>query len=342
MADLRTRYLELELQSPLVASSSPLTGTLDSLRKLEAAGAGAVVLPSLFEEELAADQDQVGGDPGVGRAERAGYGAGPAAYHSLVEQAKQTLSIPVIASLNGTSRSGWVRHAARLEQAGADALELNIYYVSSRPGLSGGEVEGNYLDVVREVRRAIGIPLAVKLSPYFSSMANLAGQLVEAGANGLVLFNRFYQPDIDIEGLQVLPALELSSPTELRLPLRWIAILHRRWGISLAASTGVHTAEDVVKVLLAGADVAMMTSALLHNGPDHLRSVEMRLRDWMDRHRYETVDQLHGRLSQRSVPTRPPSSGPTTSRPWPPAPRPAAERRRPSPLDHPRAVVSVR
>ena len=302
MADLRTRYLGLELQSPLVASSSPLTGSLDGLRKLEAAGAGAVVLPSLFEEELAADPGRVGADPQAGQPDQAGYGAGPAAYLSLLEQAKASLSIPVIASLNGTTRGGWVRHAARLEQAGADALELNIYYVSSRPGLSGGEVEGNYLDVVREVRRAIGIPLAVKLSPYFSSLANLAGQLVEAGANGLVLFNRFYQPDLDIEAMEVLPALELSSSAELRLPLRWIAILHRRWGISLAASTGVHTAEDVVKVLLAGADVAMMTSALLHNGPDHLRSVELRLRDWMDRHRYETIEQLRGQLSQRSVP----------------------------------------
>ena len=294
MADLRTRYLGLELQSPLVASSSPLTGSLDGLRKLEAAGAGAVVLPSLFEEELAEDPGRVGADPQAGQPDQAGYGAGPAAYLSLLEQAKASLSIPVIASLNGTTRGGWVRHAARLEQAGADALELNIYYVSSRPGLSGGEVEGNYLDVVREVRRAIGIPLAVKLSPYFSSLANLAGQLVEAGANGLVLFNRFYQPDIDIETMEVLPALELSSSAELRLPLRWIAILHRRWGVSLAASTGVHTAEDVVKVLLAGADVAMMTSALLHNGPDHLRPVELRLRDWMDRHRYETIDQLRG------------------------------------------------
>ena len=302
MADLRTRYLGLELQSPLVASSSPLTGSLDGLRKLEAAGAGAVVLPSLFEEELAADPWPVGADPQAGQPDQAGYGTGPAAYLSLVSQAKQTLSIPVIASLNGVSRSGWVRYAARLEQAGADALELNVYYVSSRPGLSGGEVEGNYLDVVRAVRQAIGIPLAVKVSPYFSSLANLAGQLVEAGANGLVLFNRFYQPDLDIEALEVLPALDLSSSAELRLPLRWIAILHRRWGVSLAASTGVHSAEDVVKVLLAGADVAMMTSALLHYGPDHLRSVEMGLRDWMDRHRYEMIDQLRGQLSQRSVP----------------------------------------
>ena len=311
MADLRTRYLEMELRSPLVASSSPLTGSLEGLRRLEAAGAGAVVLPSLFEEDLAEETEQVealratgatGAEARAGHPDQAGYGAGPAAYLSLVAQAKQVLSVPVIASLNGVSRGGWVRYAARLEQAGADALELNIYYVSSRPGSSSSEVEWHYLDVVRGVRRAIGIPLAVKLSPYFSSLANLAGQLAEAGTNGLVLFNRFYQPDLDIEAMEVQPALELSTSTELRLPLRWIAILHRRFGVSLAASTGVHTAEDVLKVLLAGADVAMMTSALLHNGPDHLRTVEVGLRDWMDRHGYETVDQLRGRLSQRSVP----------------------------------------
>jgi dihydroorotate dehydrogenase (fumarate) len=284
MADLRTRYLGLELRAPLVASSSPLTGTLDGLLRLEAAGAGAVVLPSLFEEELAED------------------GPGPDAYLALVSQARASLSVPVVASLNGVSRGGWVRYASRLEQAGADALELNIYYVSSRPGLSGSEVEWHYLEVVRAVRQAIAIPLAVKLSPYFSSVANLAGQLAETGANGLVLFNRFYQPDLDIETLEVAPRLELSTSTELRLPLRWIAILHRRLGISLAASTGVHTTEDVVKVLLAGADVAMMTSALLHHGPDHLRRVEVGLRDWMDRHHYETVDQLRGRASQRTVP----------------------------------------
>ena len=306
MADLRTRYLGLELPSPLVASSSPLTGSLDGLRRLEAAGAGAVVLPSLFEEELAPDGREgsgelQGGSPG-GPGDQAGYGAGPAAYLSLVERARQALSIPVIASLNGVSRGGWASYASRLEEAGADALELNVYYVSSRPGLSGSDVEWHYLDVVRAVRRATGLPLAVKLSPYFSSLANVAGQLVEAGANGLVLFNRFYQPDLDIEAMEVRPALELSSSTELRLPLRWIAILHRRHRVSLAASTGVHTREDVLKVLLAGADVAMMTSALLRHGPDHLRPVEVGLRDWMDGHGYETVDQLRGRLSQRSVP----------------------------------------
>jgi dihydroorotate dehydrogenase (fumarate) len=311
MADLRIRYLGMELRSPLVASSSPLTGSLDGLRRLEAAGAGAVVLPSLFEEELVEELRQVdallatgatGTEARAGHPDQVGYGAGPAAYLSLVTQAKQALSIPVVASLNGVSRGGWVRYAARLEQAGADALELNIYYVSSRPGQSASEVEWHYLDVVRSVRQAIGIPLAVKLSPYFSSLANLAGQLAEAGANGLILFNRFYQPDLDIETLEVAPRLELSSSVELRLPLRWIAILHRRFGVSLAASTGVHTAEDVAKVLLAGADVAMMTSALLRNGPDYLRSVAVRLRDWMDRHRYGTVDQFRGRLSQRSVP----------------------------------------
>ena len=299
MADLRTRYLGLELRSPLVASASPLTGSLDGLLRLEAAGDGAVVLPSLFEEELAEQTPQVDAPPA---AAQAGYGAGPAAYLALVNQAKAALSVPVIASLNGVSRSGWVRYATRMEQAGADAVELNIYYVSSRPGRSGSEIEWHYLDVVRSVRRAIQIPLAVKLSPYFSSLANLAGQLAEAGANGLVLFNRFYQPDVNIEALEVAPRLELSSSVELRLPLRWVAILHRRFGVSLAASTGVHTAEDVIKTLLAGADVAMTTSALLRHGPDHLRLLESGLRDWMDRHHYETVDQLRGLLSQRSIP----------------------------------------
>jgi dihydroorotate dehydrogenase (fumarate) len=298
MADLRTRYLGMDLRSPLVASSSPLTGNLDGLRRLEAAGAGAVVLPSLFEEELA----EAGTRPAPGPADQAGYGAGPDAYLSLVARAKQELSVPVIASLNGVSRGGWSSYATRLEEARADALELNIYYVSSWPGQSGSDVEWHYLDVVREVRQATGIPLAVKLSPYFSSLANLAGQLVEAGANGLILFNRFYQPDLDIEAMEVLPALELSTSVELRLPLRWIAILHRRHRVSLAASTGVHTATDVLKVLLAGADVTMMTSALLRNGPDHLRPLEVQVRDWMDRHGFETLDQLRGRLSQRSVP----------------------------------------
>src|SRR6266511_3823446 len=296
MADLRTRYLGMELRNPLVASSSPLTGTLDGLKRLEAAGAGAVVLPSLFEEDLAEEAREVDALRATGAT-----GAGVAAYLALLEQAKASLSIPVIASLNGVSRGGWVRHAARLEQAGADALELNIYDVSSGPGQSGSEVEWRYLDIVHAVRQAASVPLAVKLSPYFSSVTNMAGQLVEAGANGLVLFNRFYQPDLDVETLEVVPSLELSTSEELRLPLRWIAILHGRHRISLAASTGVHSAEDVIKALLAGADVAMMTSALLRNGPDHLSHVEVHLRNWLGRHRHESVEQIRGKLSQRSV-----------------------------------------
>ena len=307
MVDLRTRYLGLDLRTPLVASASPLTGSLDGLRRLEAAGAAALVLPSLFEEQLTLEAQQVGrllegGADSVSAALALDdYNAGPSGYLALVEQATATLQIPVIASLNGVTPGAWVKHASLLEEAGADALELNIYYVSSRPGLSGGEVEGNYLELVRAVRQSIGIPLAVKLSPYFSSVANLTRQLVEAGADGLVLFNRFYQPDLDLETLEITPRLVLSSSEELRLPLRWIAILYKEVPASLAASTGVHTAADVVKVLLAGADVAMMTSALLRHGPEHLTAVETGLRDWLEEHGMQTVGHLRGLRSQRSI-----------------------------------------
>jgi len=307
MVDLRTRYLGLDLRTPLAASASPLTGSLDGLRRLEAAGAAAVVLPSLFEEQLTLEAQQVGrllegGADSVSAALTLDdYNAGPSGYLALVEQAKATLQIPVIASLNGVTPGTWIKHASLLEEVGADALELNIYYVSSRPGLSGGEVEGNYLELVRAVRQTIGIPLAVKLSPYFSSVANLARQLVEAGANGLVLFNRFYQPDLDLETLEVTPRLELSTSEELRLPLRWIAILHKQVPASLAASTGVHTAADVVKVLLAGADVAMMTSALLRHGPEHLAAVEAGLQDWLEERGMQSVGHLRGLRSQRSI-----------------------------------------
>jgi len=307
MADLRTRYLGLDLRTPLVASASPLTGSLDGLRRLEEAGAAAVVLPSLFEEQLTAEADQVGRllEAGAGSLPAAlaldDYNAGPYGYLALVEKAKASLQIPVIASLNGVTPGAWVEHASLLEEAGADALELNSYYVSSSPGLAGSEVEWRYLELVGLVRQRIGIPLAVKLSPYFSSLANLARQLVEAGSDGLVLFNRFYQPDLDLDTLEVTPQLELSSSEELRLPLRWIAILHRKVPASLAASTGVHTAADVVKVLLAGADVAMMTSALLRHGPEHLRVVEAGLRDWLDERRMESVGHARGLRSQRSV-----------------------------------------
>ena len=281
MVELRTRYLGLDLPSPLVASASPLTGSLDGLRRLEGAGAAAVVLPSLFEEQLT--------------------NAGAHGYLALVEQAKAALRVPVIASLNGVTPGAWVEHAGLLEEAGADALELNIYYVSSSPRVPGSEVERRYLELVRSVRQTVGIPLAVKLSPHFSSVANLTRQLVQAGADGLVLFNRFYQPDLDLETMEVVPRLVLSTSEELRLPLRWIAILYREVPASLAASTGVHTAADAVKVLMAGADVAMMTSALLRHGPEHLRVVEAGLRDWLEEHGMQTVGHLRGMRSQRSV-----------------------------------------
>jgi dihydroorotate dehydrogenase (fumarate) len=308
MVDLRSRYLGLDLRTPLVASASPLTGSLDGLRRLEAAGAAAVVLPSLFEEQLTLEAREVGRllEGGADSLSAAlaldDYNAGPYGYLALVEQAKATLQIPVIASLNGVTRGAWVEHATLLEQAGADALELNIYYVSSSPGLGGSDVEQRYLDLVRAVRQTISIPLAVKLSPYFSSVVNLARQLVEAGAQGLVLFNRFYQPDLDLETLEVTPHLVLSTSEELRLPLRWIAILHGHLGrASVAASTGVHTAADVVKVLLAGADVAMMTSALLRHGPEHLTAVEAGLRDWLEGRGMPSVDLARGLRSQRSI-----------------------------------------
>ena len=229
------------------------------------------------------------------------YNTGPSGYLALVEKAKATLQIPVIASLNGVTPGTWVEHATLLEEAGADALELNVYYVSSSPRLAGSEVERRYLDLVRSVREAIGIPLAVKLSPYFSSVANLAHLLVQAGADGLVLFNRFYQPDLDLDSLEVTPQLVLSTSEELRLPLRWIAILYREVPASLAASTGVHTADDAIKVLMAGADVAMMTSALLRHGPEHLRAVEAGVQDWLEERGMQTVGHLRGMRSQRSV-----------------------------------------
>ena len=308
MADLHTRYLGLDLRSPLVASASPLTGTLDGLRRLEAAGAAAVVLPSLFEEQLTLEGDHIRRllEAGAGSLSAAlaldEYNAGPYGYLTLVEKAKASLEVPVVASLNGVTPGGWVEHAALLEEAGADALELNVYYVSSSPRLGGSEVERRFLELVGSVRQTISIPLAVKLSPYFSSVANLAHQLVQAGADGLVLFNRFYQPDLDLDSLEVTPQLVLSTSEELRLPLRWIAILYREVPAALAASTGVHTAADAVKVLMAGADVAMMTSALLRHGPEHLRAVEAGLQDWLEDHGMQTVGHLRGMRSQRSVP----------------------------------------
>jgi dihydroorotate dehydrogenase (fumarate) len=312
MVDLGTRYMGLELRSPLVASASPLSGHLETLMRLEDAGAAAVVMQSLFEEQIeheAMDLHRLLEEWSETYPEALSYlpdlddyNMGTGSYLQFVEAARQALGIPVIASLNGSSPGGWLRYARQLQDAGADAIELNVYFVAADPNTSAGEVEARYLDLVTEVRRSISIPLAVKIGPFFSAMANMAVRLVGAGADGLVLFNRFYQPDFDLETLQVVPHLVLSNSNELRLPLRWIAILYGRIGASLAATTGVHTAEDAMKVLLAGADVAMMTSALLINGPGHIRVVEDGMVEWMEAGGYESVSELRGSMSQQAVP----------------------------------------
>ena len=311
MPDLRTRYLGLPLRCPLVASSSPLTGRLATLRQLEDAGAGAVVLPSLFEEQLTAESLEIDRllETGAGSFGEAldyfpdldDYDTGPGRSLELVREAKQALGIPVIASLNGTTPGGWLEHAKLLEEAGADALELNLYHVAADPEDDAGSLEGRLREVVVAVRRAVEIPIAVKLSPFFTALAHTARELVRAGADGLVLFNRFYQPDVDLEALEVVPRLALSSSQELRLPMRWIAILRGRVEASLAATSGVHTRDDAVKVLLAGADAVMLASALLEHGPEHLRGLEQGIAEWMAEREYESVEQLKGSMSQGAV-----------------------------------------
>jgi dihydroorotate dehydrogenase (fumarate) len=310
--DLRTRYLGLELRSPLVASASPLTGELDSLRRLEAAGVGAVVLPSLFEEQLTHDELELDrllettsdhtGEAQSYFPDLQDYNTGPWTYLDHIEQAKAALSVPVIASLNGITPGGWIRHAQRMRDAGADALELNLYTVATDPRVAAAELETRYLDLIADLRTAVAIPLAVKLSPFFTALANFAVRVEEAGADGLVLFNRFYQPDLDLDSRDVVPRLVLSTSDELRLPLRWIAILFGRVSVSLAATTGVHTGLDAAKVLLAGANVAMMTSALLHNGPEHVAVVERELRDVLAEQDFDSVAQLRGSMSRVRMP----------------------------------------
>jgi dihydroorotate dehydrogenase (fumarate) len=311
--DLRTRYLGLELRSPIVASASPATGEPDTARLLDEAGVGAIVLPSLFEEEVENEELQ------LNRSLEAGSGQFPEAleyfptiesvpsvgdrYLARLERIKSHSSVPIVASLNAATMGGWVRYARLMQDAGADALELNLYHVAADPSQSADAIEAADLDLISTVRASITIPLAVKLSPYYSALANFAAEAIGRGADGLVLFNRFYQPDFDLETLDVVPRVELSQPVELRLPLRWIAILRPQLGpdVSLAASSGVHAGTDVVKELVAGADVAMMTSALLRHGPGHVRTVEAELRNWMVECEYESVAQLRGSASQASV-----------------------------------------
>jgi len=310
--DLRTTYLGIELKNPLVASASPLTGHHDSLCQLEEAGAAAVVMPSLFEEQLERDElavrlfFELGMDQFVEtlaeRPELDQYNKGPANYLAEIKLAKKAISIPVIAGINGVGLGNWARHASLLEDAGADAVELNAYFVPTDPEATAAQLENRYLDVVAAVREALTIPLAVKLGPHFTSLPNFARRLVEAGADGLVLFNRFLQPDIELETLEISPRLALSTSAELRLPLRWIAILRPQLAISVAASTGIETPDDVIKLLLVGADVTMTASALLRHGPRYIRTLLDGLSPWLEKKGYRSIKQMKGSLSLRNCP----------------------------------------
>jgi dihydroorotate dehydrogenase (fumarate) len=290
MVELSTRYLGLDLRSPIVASASPLTDRPETARRLEDAGAGALVLQSLFVEDVSPGVDDVS--------------AAARVYLDRLEAVRRHCSVPLIASVNAGGPGSWARCARWLADAGADALELNLYHVVADPLLTGADLEAADLDAVAAVRQEVTLPLAVKLSPYYSAMANFAGRVVDAGADGLVLFNRFYQPEVDVESREVTPRLELSRPPELRLPLRWIAILRPQLGsgVSLAATTGISTGTDVVKALMVGADVAMLTAALLRHGPAHLANMEAELRAWLDGHRIGSLGQVRRSASQSTSP----------------------------------------
>ncbi len=309
--DLSTTYLGLRLKNPLVPSSSPLTASLDSIRRLEDAGASAVVLHSLFEEQLTHEAAALDHHLSAGTesfAESLTYfpkpeefRLGPEEYLEHIRKAKSAVRIPVIASLNGVTVGGWTEYARQMQQAGADALELNVYYVATNPSLTSQAVEALYVDILAAVKRVVSIPVAMKLSPFFSATGAMCRRLDEAGADGLVLFNRFYQPDIDLEKLEVFPNLVLSTPHEMRLPLRWIAILYTQVKASLAATTGVATAHDVLKLVMAGADVTQLCSVLLRKGPGELKVILDELTTWMRDHEYESLAQMKGSMSQRAV-----------------------------------------
>jgi dihydroorotate dehydrogenase (fumarate) len=307
--DLSTRYMGLNLRSPLVPSASPLSDQIDGIRRMEDSGAAAVVLYSLFEEQIARESEALQQQLAYGTesfAEALTYlpdpgefRVGPEEYLNHIRRAKEAVRVPIIASLNGSTLGGWVDYARKIQQAGADALELNVYYIETNMDRSALEVEQTYLDILKAVRLVVSIPVSIKLGAFFSNTANMAKKLDQAGANALVLFNRFYQPDIDLETLEVRPNVLLSTPQALRLPLRWIAILYDRIKANMAATSGIHTAQDVLKVLMAGADVAMLCSTLLRNGIGHLRTIETQMCEWMEEHDYESVRQLQGSMSQK-------------------------------------------
>jgi dihydroorotate dehydrogenase (fumarate) len=309
--DLTTTYMGMTLKNPLVASASPLSENLDNIRRMEDEGIAAVVMYSLFEEQITLESELLNhylnyGAESFAEAlkyfpDMATYKVGPEKYLERIRQAKAAVDIPIIGSLNGVSTGGWIKYAQKIEEAGADALELNIYYLPTDPRLTGTEVEAMYLDVVREVKKSVSFPVAVKLSPFFSATANMADRLAKAGADALVLFNRFYQPDFDLESLEVVPHLVLSNSNELRLPLRWVAILYGRVPVDFAISSGVHTHEDVLKCMMAGAKVAMMTSELLQNGIHRIGQILEDMTWWMEEHEYASVAQMQGSMSQKNV-----------------------------------------
>jgi len=309
--DLTTTYMGINLKNPIVVSASPLSENVDNIYQMQEAGASAVVMYSLFEEQITWQSQQLDHylSYGVESFTEAmsyfpdldDYKIGPEAYLNLIQRAKMAVDMPVIGSLNGVSTGGWIEYAKRIEQAGADALELNIYYIPTDIGMSGTEVEQMYLDVVQDVKNSISLPVAVKISPFFSATANMAYRLSQAGADALVLFNRFYQPDFDLEELEVVPHLVLSNSNELRLPLRWVAILYGKVPVDFAVTSGVHTSEDVLKSLMAGAKVTMMASALLKNSIGYIGNILDDLKLWMDEREYESVKQMQGSMSHQSV-----------------------------------------
>jgi dihydroorotate dehydrogenase (fumarate) len=311
MIDLTTKYLGLKLKNPLVVSASPLSEDLGNLRRMEDSGAAAIVMPSLFEEQIRVESNTLDrflhqGTESFAESltyfpDMTGYNLGPEGYLEHLRRAKLAVSVPVIGSLNGSSKGGWIDYAKKIQDAGADALELNIYFISTDPEMSGGQVERTYVDLVSQVKAGIRIPVAVKIGPYFSSLPNTARRLEQAGANALVLFNRFYQPDFDLENLEVVPNLILSTPHELLLRLTWLAVLYGKIQADLAVTGGVHTGGDVLKSMMAGARVAMMTSALFKHGIGHLATVRAELLKWMEEHEYESIQQMQGSMSQRSV-----------------------------------------
>jgi dihydroorotate dehydrogenase (fumarate) len=312
MIDISTQYLGLKLRNPLVVSASPLCKEIANLRHMEDAGAGAIVLHSLFEEQINIESNELdrflwdgstlGAESTTIFPDLDNYNVGPDGYLEHIRQAKQTVSIPVIGSLNGVSRGGWVSYAREMQQAGADAIELNIYFVPADPASSSNEIEKLYLDLVTEIRHTISIPVAVKVGSQFSAFANMAQRLEAAGANGIVIFNRFYQPDFDLDALEVKPSLTLSNSSELLLRLHWAAMLHGNIHADIAITGGVHTTEDVVKSMMAGAKVAMLASALLQNGIGYLRPLRNQLEAWLEKHEYESIQQMQGSMSQKNVP----------------------------------------